>query len=131
MHAMTKIKSYLNELALTIDKEELAEDLYVVSDKENGINNMVIDIEDPLVVLEQFIIAVPKSDTADFYRWLLQKNRMLVHGAYVLDEQAERVYFRDTLQLQNLDLNELEASIKSLSLALAEMGKELIIFAKK
>ena len=101
-----------------------------MQDEDNGINNLVIDVEDPIVVLEQFIMDVPRQEQERFYRRLLQMNRTLVHGAFVLDEEAHRMYFRDTLQLQNLDLNELEGSIKALVLGLAEVSSELIAFAK-
>jgi hypothetical protein len=56
-------------------------------------------------------------------------NRNLVHGAFVLDENAEVILFRDTLQLENLDRNELEGSIHALSLALSEYGAELLEYA--
>lgn len=125
-----KVKGYLNELGLVISKEVADEDIFIIQDEENGINNLVIDVEDPIVVLEQFIMEVPARDSARFYMRLLQINRFLVHGAFVLDEEAKRIYFRDTLQLQNLDLNELEGSIKALSLGLAEVSDELIMFAK-
>jgi hypothetical protein len=58
-------------------------------------------------------------------------NRSLVHGAFVLDEEEKYVFFRDTLQLTNLDLNELEGTIQALSLALAENGAELLEYAKQ
>ena len=48
----------------------------------------------------------------------------------MLDETAGRIFFRDTLQLANLDLNELEGSIRALSLALAEYGSELLTYLK-
>ena len=57
-------------------------------------------------------------------------NRSLVHGAFVLDERAEFVIFRDTLQLENLDRNELEASIHALSLGLSEYGAELLDYSR-
>ena len=66
----------------------------------------------------------------DFFKRLLQINRTVVHGAFVLDENGKNVIFRDTLQLENLDKNELEGSINSLSLALAEYANELISFSK-
>jgi hypothetical protein len=56
--------------------------------------------------------------------------RTLVHGAFVLDEEGIKVIFRDTLQLENLDKNELEGSITALSIALAEYAGELIEFSK-
>ena len=58
-------------------------------------------------------------------------NNTLVHGAFALDETGRRIFYRDTLQLANLDLNELEGSIRALSLALAENGAELLAYWKK
>jgi hypothetical protein len=72
---------------------------------------------------------VPKN-TEGFFKRLLQMNRTLVHGAFVLDEEGAKVIFRDTLQLENLDKNELEGSINALSIALAEYAGELIEFSK-
>jgi hypothetical protein len=123
------VKSYLSDLDLKITEENEAEELVVVDDEENGIRNLVIDCEDPIVILEQYILDVPPGP-GDLFQRLLQINRTLVHGAFVLDEEGKRVLFRDTLQLENLDLNELEASIGALSLALAENGSELLEYAK-
>lgn len=67
----------------------------------------------------------------DLYEKLLKMNRTLVHGAFVLDEEGKRVIYRDTLQLENLDKNELEASIVALSMGIAEFGNELLKYAKR
>lgn len=124
------VKNYILDMDLNIVEENKAEELVVVEDEENGIQNLVIDCEPPLVVLEQLIMEAPKDD-AQFYKRLLQMNRELVHGAFVLDEEAKYVFYRDTLQLEHLDFNELEASVHSLSLALAENGAELLEYVKK
>jgi hypothetical protein len=121
------VKSYLNEMELPIVSEDPAEELVVVDDEENGIKNLVIDCEAPIVVLEQMIMKVP-ADPGNLFKRLLQMNRNLVHGAFVLDEEASVVLFRDTLQLENIDRNELEGSIHALSLALSEYGSELLSF---
>lgn len=123
------IKSYLTELEIEIVEEDVAEELVVVKDEENGINNLIIDCEHPIVILEQAIMQVPDAPN-EFFKRLLQINRTLVHGAFVLDDGAETVIFRDTLQLDNLDLNELEGSISALSLGLAEYGNELLTYVK-
>ena len=65
------------------------------------------------------------------YRRLLQMNRTLVHGAFAIDEDGKIVLFRDTLQLENLDHNEVEGTIEALSLALAEHAAELISFSQQ
>ena len=58
------------------------------------------------------------------------KNRDIIHGAFVLDESGKKLIFRDTLQIANLDLNELEGTLNSLSLLLSEYSDELINFSK-
>lgn len=124
------VKNYLLDMDLKIVREIPAEEVVIVEDEENGIRNMVIDCEAPIIVLEQVIMPVPTAP-GEFFKWLLQINRTLVHGAFVLDEEGKYVIYRDTLQLENLDTNELEASIQSLSLALAENGNELLAYAKQ
>ena len=124
------VKQYLFEMEIPIVSEDSAEELVVVDDEDNGIKNLMIDCEDPILVMEQIIMKVPQ-DPGDLFKRLLQMNRNLVHGAFVLDENAEIILFRDTLQLENLDRNELEATIHALSLALAEYSQELLDYAKK
>ena len=126
---LQKVKDYLDELELSISSEDEAEELAIIDDEDKGIKNLIIDCEDPVLVLEQVIMDVPKN-TDGFFKRLLQMNRTLVHGAFVLDEEGTKVIFRDTLQLENLDKNELEGSINALSIALAEYAGELIEFSK-
>ena len=125
-----KVKNYLIDLNLKIIEENEAQEQVVVNDEESGIMNLIVDCEPPIVVLEQLIMELPKVP-GEFCTRLLQMNRSLVHGAFVLDDEGRRVFFRDTLQLENLDLNELEGSIQALSLALAEYGAELLEYSKK
>ncbi len=126
---LQKVKDYLEELEFSISSEDVAEELVIIDDEEKGIKNLIIDCEDPVLVLEQVIMDVPKN-TDGFFKRLLQMNRTLVHGAFVLDEEGTKVIFRDTLQLENLDRNELDGSINALSIALAEYAGELIEFSK-
>ena len=123
-----KVKDYLLEMGFSIDQEIAKEELVVVNDEERGVNHLVIDCEDPVLIMEQVILPLPNA-TAETYKRLLQINRTLVHGAFVLDDEGKTLLFRDTLQLQNLDPNELEGSIDALSLALAEYGGELLAFS--
>jgi hypothetical protein len=124
------VKQYLFEMEIPIVSEDLAEELVVVDDDENGIKNLMIDCEEPILILEQIIMEVPQ-DPGNLFKRLLQMNRDLVHGAFVLNEDAKLILFRDTLQLENLDRNELEASIHALSLALAEYSSELLSYTEK
>ncbi len=121
------VKTFLLELGYDISHEDAAEMLFVINNEEEGIKNLLIDCADPILIIEQFIIVLPAgAQTADTFKMLLQKNRQIIHGAFVLDESGQKVLFRDTLQLENLDLNELEASINSLKVILAEVSSELL-----
>ena len=81
------------------------------------------------MIIEQYLVNI-ESNECDVYKQLLIKNRDIVHGAFVLDENGKKIIFRDTLQLENLDLNELEGTLNSLSLLLSEYSNRLIEFSK-
>jgi hypothetical protein len=124
------VKLYVQDLDLAIVSEDPAQDILVVEDNERGINNLVIDCEEPLLIFEQMILDVP-AHPGDMFRRLLQMNRTLVHGAFALTEDGKRVLFRDTLRLEHLDLNEVQGTIEALSLAMAEHATELIAFSQR
>jgi hypothetical protein len=124
-----RVKNYLLDIDLKIVDENESEELVVVEDEDAGIRNLVVNCEPPIVVLEQIIMDVPEN-SGELFKRLLQMNRSLVHGAFALDEEGKYLFFRDTLQLENLDRNELEGSIRALSLGLAENGVELLEYAK-
>jgi CesT_Tir_1 len=128
MADFSTVKAYLQELNLSIVRENPAECLVIVEDEERGIKNLVIDCEEPILIFEQMVMPVP-AHPGDLYRRLLQMNRTLVHGAFALDEDGTRILFRDTLQLAHLDLDEVQGTIEALSLALAEYANELLAFS--
>ena len=123
------IKNYLLELNYSITHEDEQEGILMIQNLEEGINNLIIGVAEPILIIEQYIFKIQQANTSIF-KQLLQKNRDIVHGAFVLDDSGEKVIFRDTLQLENLDLNELEGSINSLSLLLSEYSENIIEFSK-
>jgi hypothetical protein len=130
MEKFNLVKSYLHDMGLPIVSEDTEKQLVVVDDTARGIRHLVIDCEYPTLTMEQIIMKLnPQKNPAEFFKRLLQMNRHLVHGAFVLDDKAEMVLFRDTLELENLDRNELEGSVNALSLALSEYGSELLTYA--
>ncbi|WP_291724416.1 molecular chaperone Tir [Bernardetia sp.] len=123
------VKDYLLELGYDITAEDAEEELFIINDEEEGIRNLVVDCEDPILIIEQYILELKHIDEKTLTH-LLQKNREIVHGAFSLDETGKKLLFRDTLQIENLDLNELEGSINSLKLLMAEYSENLLEFAK-
>ncbi|GAA4431248.1 hypothetical protein GCM10023188_18590 [Pontibacter saemangeumensis] len=125
-----KVKGYLLELDFQITYEDETECVFVVEKESLGVKNLVIGCADPLLILEQYILELPEQASAAIYRSLLQKNRDIIHGAFVLDETGRKVIFRDTLQIEMLDLCEIEATFNSLALLLSEYSDQLIKFSK-
>jgi len=123
-----KVKGFLNDLNYSIINENEEEGLLVIDNEEEGIKNMVIVVDAPILIMEQLIFTV-KEDDVVMYKALLQKNQDILHGAFILSEDGKNVIFRDTLQVENLDLNELSGSLNSLSLLMGEYANEIIKFS--
>lgn len=117
------VKKMLTDLGYVIENVGEEDELLTISDEENGISNLIFDIEDPILVMELVVIPVGENYDPEA---LLKANRNMVHGAFCLDEDGEKIIWRDTLQLENLDLNEIQGSINALSLAMAENTNMLL-----
>ena len=124
-----KVKNYLLDLNCNIVFENENDGILIINNEENGISNLVLGCAEPLLIMEQFLFEL-KHDNMEVFKSLLIKNRDIVHGALVLDENGSKVIFRDTLQIENLDLNELEGSLNALTLLLSEYTEEIIKFSK-
>jgi len=125
-----KVTELVELLDVSVERVNVEKTLFVLEDESRGISNLIVDCEDEILIIEQLIMELPVSAGADAYLRLLQMNRELVHGAFVIDEGGTKLLFRDTLQLANLDFNELDASINALSLGLASFADELIALSK-
>ncbi len=120
-----EVKRMVLDLGLTIREEIPEEEMLIVEDEERGIKNMVIDCEGTLLIIEQPLGRVAEKH----YGWFLEKNRELPFGAFALADGV--IVFRQTLRLDTLDLEELESSINSLEMFLAEHGDELLSMLKE
>ena len=123
-----KVKEFVLELGFRIEEEIPEEEIVIVNDEERGVRNLVIDCEDSVLVIEQLILKFEAKPGGEVFERILQINRELVFGAFVLNESSDTLFYRNTLALDNLDLNELESTLNALSLGLAENGQELLQF---
>ncbi|GAA5028415.1 hypothetical protein GCM10011506_14680 [Marivirga lumbricoides] len=123
-----KVREYILELGSIILYENEDDNLLVIENEDLGVKNMVIGVATPILIIEQYLFDV--KDDGKIFKQLLIKNRDIVFGAFVLDETGEKVIFRNTLQVETLDLKELESTINSLGLLLSEYTNELVSFSK-
>lgn len=125
-----KVKDYLLDLGYTITLSIDEDQILIINDEGSGIKNCSIGCADPILIIEQYLLDINNGSEAIF-KELLVKNRDIIHGAFVLNETGTKLIFRDTLQIANLDRNELEGSLNSLSLLLSEYSGELIKISKQ
>lgn len=125
-----KVNEYLLELGYVKTYENEEDGLIVIENESQGIKNLVLVVADPLLIVEQFIVELQKP-TTEVYKQLMQKSRDVIHGAFVLDETGKKVLFRNTHELENLDLNEIEATFNSLALLMGEYSNEILKLSQK
>ncbi|HEX6643143.1 MAG TPA: hypothetical protein VF037_00605 [Gemmatimonadales bacterium] len=111
--------SWLDRLdggSLTV--QELEQNLWLTRNLDGA--EVVVHFAPPVAVLRVRVMEVPAdgSRRAELFRQLLELNANdLVHGSYGLE--GDHVVLTDTLELENLDYSEFEASFDSVTLALA------------
>lgn len=100
-----------------------------IDNQADGIHNLILGFAPPILIMEQYLFTFREGNT-EMFKKLLQKNRDTIHGAFVISEEGNRVLFRYTMQLQNLDFNEFESALNSLGLLVSEFSQQIIDFSK-
>lgn len=117
--SLGRIESYLNTLGIL--NEQVSEDVWLLNDQSKGLNHIIVFVDETLVTLRCRMFELPKIDQhsrAELFESLLRLNLEMVHGAYALEEDT--VVLMDTLELETMDLEEFQASIEALGLAIAQ-----------
>lgn len=129
MHFLN-VEKYILDAGYSISYKSREEGIFVIENFADGVQNLIIGVATPVLIFEQYLFTLTE-DRMDIFKELLMKNRDIIHGAFALTEDGQKVIFRYTLQMHNLDFNEFEAAVNSLSLLLSEYSEQLIQFSKK
>jgi hypothetical protein len=123
------IEGYLIKMGISYD--EIAKNTWMIQDNEDSIENLVVTLNDPVIVFHVKLLEIPPGcDKLRLYEELLRLNATdMLHGAYGLE--GNNVVAIDTLQAENLDFNEFQASVDSLNLAITTHYRRLAPFVGK
>ncbi|HSF33055.1 MAG TPA: YbjN domain-containing protein [Candidatus Tectomicrobia bacterium] len=103
--------------------ESIESHMWVIRDT----GDVVITYEHPLVIFRMKLMEVPTKRREDFFKLLLELNATsMIHGAYGIEDN--NVVLIDTLQSENLDFNELQATLDALTLASSQDYERLKAF---
>jgi hypothetical protein len=110
------LESYLIRMDLEFD--EVDEGMFLVQPKSDG-PPVVVHHSPPLLLVRLKVMEMPEGqDLGELFKSLLVWNATdVVHGAYGIDE--EDLVLTDTLELESLDFQELQASLESMQMASA------------
>lgn len=129
MNYIDKIEDYSTRLGCRILYKSEQQGILKIDNQPDGIHNLIIGIAPPILIMEQFLFSF-RADDVLMFKKLLQKNRDTIHGAFVINEEGNKVLFRYTMQLENIDYNEFEGAINSLGLLLSEFAQQIIDFSR-
>ncbi len=123
MRTASDVEAYLLKMNRKFRAVDDQPGMFLVEGGGSGLPSVAVRVDPPLVVVRVHIgKAAPASDPAQmsaFYLRLLELNaRELVHTSYGVDQG--RVVLSSALELENLDYNELEATIEEIDLALSQ-----------
>jgi len=122
------IESYM--IRMGVSYRELGRKTWVLRDSEDLVENLVVSLNDPVVVFHVKLSDIPtECDRLSLYEELLRLNASeMLHGAYGITGNA--IVATDTLQAENLDFNEFQASVDALNLAITSHYKRILGFLK-
>ncbi len=119
MASREDLESFIGRLDADISSEEVDSGIWVLAPGEDNAP-VVVSLDPPVVVFRAKVMDMPEPGQrrTDLMQKLLELNAAgLMHGSYGIE--GSHVVLTDALQLENLDFNEFQASIDSITLALA------------
>ena len=123
MKSAEDIESYL--MRMGVPAETIKPGIWLV--KIDG-SALVVSIAGPVVAFRLKVMDLPRTGREELYRTLLSLNTTeMVHGAFGLE--GDTVVMVHALALENLDLNEFQAVVDDMSLAVAKHHSHLARFA--
>lgn len=129
MDFMSTIQEFASTSGCEIIYKNDKDGILKIHNEEDGIHNLIIGIAPPILIMEHYLFAF-RNDNMDMFKQLLQKNRDMIHGAFVINEEGNKVLFRYTMQLENINYNEFDGALNSLGLLLSEYYQQIISFSK-
>ena len=118
-----KIERFLHSLSLSYE-DIVGEDTWIINDDEKGLENIVVILADPVVIVRVKVMTVPDVNREQFFEQLLKLNQSdMIHGAYALE--GEDIILLNTLVAETLDFEEFQATLDAIGLALAQHYQKL------
>lgn len=107
-----KVISMLSEIE-EIEVEQEGDDLFKITEPDSSLV-LYIDVEETTIVFLMDICSIEKISEELGTYLLTVNNDSAVHGAFGFNPELKKIIFKNTLEIENLDLNELQSCIISM-----------------
>ena len=129
MRSLKDVEAYLEGLNRKFTAVEGQPGTFLVTTNPS-MPPVALRVDPPLVVFRVRIGDVPKNDHVSLFRKLLNLNaKALVHSSYGIDDDS--IVLSAAHELENLDFNEVEATLDEMDLALTQQVPELLELSKQ
>jgi hypothetical protein len=128
MASRDDLESFIGRLDDSMSSEEVETGIWVLTPGEDNVP-IVVSYDPPVVVYRVKVMDLPDTgpNRNELMQKLLELNAEgLVHGSYGIE--GTQIVLTDALQLENLDFNEFQASVDSITMALASHMSALAPF---
>jgi len=124
MRNAEEIESFLLDLGLPFQRLSDEPVMWLLNDEESHLQNILAYKTDTILNFRVKLFDLSAETPAALLRHLLVLNAAeMVHGSYGIEENA--VVITGALELENIDLNEVQAMLDSFSLAISTHHGEL------
>lgn len=116
MKTREDIESYL--LKMGVGHDDLGGDIWRLN--VNGVENLMVSLAGPIVVFRLKMMEIPGVNREALYETLLRLNTTeLFHCAFGIEGNA--IVLGSALELENMDLNEFQAVVDDMGMAVSKL----------
>jgi len=117
MDIRERVEQYLVRLSISYEKANA--DTWVIRDRDEGLENVLVIAEDPIVVIRAKVMDIPAARKQELFEELLRLNATdLLHGGYAIQDKS--IILLDTLVGATMDYEEFQSSLDAIGMALSQ-----------
>ena len=122
MRTAEDIENYL--IAASYPFDRVSENMWRVSDETNDVDDIFLIVTGQVLTCQLRLFKLPNRENTALFRRMLEMNFAdLVHGAFAIS--GDDVLLIEALELDNLDRNELQATVEAMGLGARLTYREL------
>lgn len=93
MNYFSKVENFIQNINYTITYKNEKEGVFMIENLLDGVQNLIVGIAPPIIIFELYLFTI-NNDNTEMLKALLMKNRDIIHGAFAITEDGQKVIYR-------------------------------------